>query len=128
MARPQLLKIYLRVLWLIALLITAAGSVLPSDSPPIQALGRLPLNDKFEHTIAYAVLAWLPGIHERRRVVVAAAIGAVALGVGLEYVQLYSGWRDFEIGDMVADAAGAGCGLLAAVPVRSARFLRQLQK
>ena len=37
------------------------------------------------------------------------------MGVGLEYAQLYSGWRDFEVGDMLADAAGASCGLLVAI-------------
>ena len=56
-----------------------------------------------------------------------AALGAVAMGVALEYAQLYSGWRDFEVGDMVADAAGAGCGFLAAISMRSAAFFRRLQ-
>jgi len=77
--------------------------------------------------MAYAVLAWLPAAHERRKMAVAAAVGAVAMGIGLEYLQRYSGWRDFEVGDMIADAAGAGCGLLAAVPVRRAHFFRKLQ-
>ncbi len=48
--------------------------------------------------------------------------GAIALGIGLEYLQLWSGWRDFEIGDMVADAVGVVCGLVAAAPVRRRLF------
>jgi VanZ family protein len=72
-----------------------------------------------------SVLAFLPTIHERWRLVLAAAIGAVVLGVALEFGQLYSGWRDFEAGDMVADAIGVGLGLLVGVPVRSSEILRR---
>ena len=115
-------------MWLVAILMVIVGSLLPGSSAPIRALSQLPVSDKLDHGMAYAVLAWLPAAHERRKAVVAAAIGAVAMGIVLEYLQLYSGWRDFEVGDMIADAAGAGCGLLAAVPVRSAPFFRKLQK
>jgi VanZ family protein len=86
-------------------------------------LDRLHTNDKIEHFGAYAVLAFLPTIHERWRFVIAAAIGAVVLGVVLEFGQLYLGWRDFEVGDMVANAVGVCFGLLVGVPVRSAEIL-----
>jgi hypothetical protein len=49
------------------------------------------MNDKIEHLTAYAFLAFLPRIHERWRFI-AAAMGAVVLGVALEFGQLYSGW------------------------------------
>ena len=104
------------------------GSLLPGESLPMRALSELDLNDKFEHTMAYAILTWLPATHERRRTVAGAALGALAMGIALEYLQRYSGWRDFEIGDMLADAAGVGCGILAALPARSAGFFRRLQK
>jgi VanZ family protein len=97
------------------------GSVLPSDSGAMKALDKLEISDKIEHVGAYFVLAFLPAIHERRRFVIAAAIGAVALGIALEYVQLYSGWRDFEVADMVADAAGVCLG--AAIGTLGARVL-----
>jgi len=74
--------------------------------------------------LAYTVLAFLPTIHERRGYIIAAAIGAVALGVGLEYAQWYSGWRDFEVRDMVADAAGVLTGVAAGIPLRSAEIVR----
>jgi VanZ family protein len=60
-------------------------------------------------------------MHERRRLIVVARSDAVALGIALEYAQLYSGWRDFEIGDLVADVAGVCCGLGAALVLRSTR-------
>jgi VanZ family protein len=97
----------LRTTWLIAIFIVVVGSLLPGDSLPITALNRLNINDKIEHLTAYAFLAFLPTIHERWRFVIAAAMGAVVLGVALEFGQLYSGWRDFELGDMVADGRGS---------------------
>ena len=94
------------------------GSLLPDNSAPIRLLARLHINDKFEHGLAYLVLAFLPAIHERRNFMATAAVGAVALGVLLEYGQLFTG-RDFEIGDMVADAGGVALGLVCALLLRS---------
>jgi len=87
------------------------ASLLPSESAPMRALELLDLSDKVEHTAAYAALAFLPALHERRRFVIGTAVGAVLLGVLLEYGQLYTGWRDFEVADMVADAIGVCVGL-----------------
>jgi VanZ family protein len=114
----------LRAIWLTAILVIIVGSLLPSTSAPMQALDAFGINDKVEHGAAYAFLAFLPAIHERKNFIIAAALGAVALGVALEFAQLYSGWRDFEIGDMVADAAGVSLGLAAGIPLRSKRIVR----
>ena len=117
-----------RTIWLIAILIVVVGSLLPGDSLPIRALGRLHINDKIEHLTAYAFLAFLPTIHERWRFVIAAAMGAVVLGVALEFGQLYSGWRNFELGDMVADAVGVCFGLAIGVPIRSTEILSHVRR
>jgi VanZ family protein len=77
-----------------------------------------------EHVAAYQLLAFLPALHEKQRFATAAAMGAVALGVALEYVQLYSGWRDFEIGDMAADAIGVCLGTAAGFGLGSLRSVR----
>src|ERR1700730_5938629 len=118
----------LRTTWLIAIFIVVVGSLLPGDSLPITALNRLNINDKIEHLTAYAFLAFLPTIHERWRFVIAAAMGAVVLGVGLEFVQLYSGWGVFELGDMVAYAVGVCFGLAIGVPIRSTEILRHVRR
>ena len=120
------MKKLLRTLWLFGILIVTVGSLLPANSLAMRALDRLHINDKIEHFAAYAILVFLPVIHERPRFAIAATIGAAALGVGLEFGQLYSGWRDFEIGDMVADAAGVCFGLVVGVPVRSTAIARSL--
>jgi VanZ family protein len=119
--------IFLRTLWLAAIVIVVVGSLLPAYSTPIRTLAELHINDKFEHFGAYAALAFLPAIHERRRFIIVAAIGTVLLGIALEFGQLFTGWRDFEIGDMLADAVGVCFGVAAAIPVRSSGILRSLQ-
>jgi VanZ family protein len=116
---PAEVRRILRILWLFAILVVAVMSLLPGNSLPMRALDRLHVNDKLEHCLAYTVLAFLPAIHEHRRFIIAAALGAVALGIALEYGQLLTGWRDFEYGDMVADAVGVCVGLAAAVPLRA---------
>jgi VanZ family protein len=108
----------LRIVWLLGILVVIVGSLLPASSPAMRALDRLPVSDKMEHTAAYAFLVFVPAIHERRKLVMAAAAGAILLGVALEFAQLLSGWRDFEFADMVADAVGVGTGLAAGWAIR----------
>jgi VanZ family protein len=108
----------LRSLWFLAIFVVVVASLLPADSLAVRTLDRLPITDKTEHTAMYALLAFLPALYERRGMVVATAVGLVALGVGLEFAQLASGWRKFETADMLADALGVGIGLAAGVAVR----------
>jgi VanZ family protein len=115
-------KNILRALWLVAVMMVVVGSLLPADSASIEALDRLGISDKIEHFLAYFVLVLLPAIHERRRFVAGCALGAVALGIALEFVQLYSPGRTFEIADMLADAAGVVCGLIVSIPLRASRI------
>jgi len=115
----------LRILWVVAVAIVVTASLLPSTSFPMRAMDRLHISDKLQHVAAYAVIALLPAIHEKRKVLIAAAIGAVALGILLEFGQLYSGWRDFDVMDMVADAAGVAVGVAAGVVLRSTARVRR---
>ena len=117
----------LRTLWLAAIIIVVVGSLLPASSTPMRALAELHISDKLEHVGAYAVLAFLPAIHERRRFIIAAAIGTVLLGIGLEFGQLFTGWRHFEVGDMFADAVGVCFGVAVGIPVRSSGMIRSVR-
>jgi len=119
-------KRLLRVLWSLAILAVVVGSLLPGDSSAIRMLDQLKISDKLQHFGAYAVLALLPAVHERRRFVLAAALFAVALGIGLEFGQLDSSGRDFEVGGMIADTIGVGAGLLAGIPLRASSLVRTL--
>src|ERR1044071_4856585 len=51
---------YLRILWVIAVLVVIISSLLPSGSFPMRALGKLGIGDKLLHATAYAVLGFLP--------------------------------------------------------------------
>jgi VanZ family protein len=110
---------WLRILWLAAVAAVMVGSLLPGSSLPIQALGKLQVSDKLMHFAAYAVLAFLPSLHERWPALAATLAGAISLGVLLEFGQMLSPGRNFEIADMVADTVGVLCGLILALPWRS---------
>ena len=116
----------LRFVWLLVVLAVVVGSLLPADSLPMQMLDRLRVGDKIQHFGAYATLAFLPAVHERWKFVVAVALAAVAMGVGLEFGQLYSPGRSFEVADMIADAMGVCFGLGIGIPVRSSGAVRSL--
>jgi VanZ family protein len=88
------------------------GSLLPGESAPMVALSSFQINDKVQHILAYAALAFLPALHERRRLLAFIAPGLVALGILLEFGQLLAPGRAFELGDMAADAVGVIAGLL----------------
>jgi len=69
--------------------------------------------DKIGHVMAFAVLMlwWAQLYFGRARLLIAAAL--LALGVGLEFVQGWTGYRNFEYADMLADLVGItiGCWL-----------------
>jgi VanZ family protein len=110
----------LRLAWLAAISVVIVGSLLPGNSFPLRLMTRLHLSDKVQHLTAYAVLAFIPALHEKRSRVVVAAISVVALGVVLEFAQSFSVERMFEVADMLADTLGVVSGLTIALLFRSA--------
>lgn len=69
--------------------------------------------DKVEHAAAYATLSfWLCQIYRPARLQLVVATALVGLGVGLEYVQGWTGYRTFDVLDMLADGVGVLCGWL----------------
>jgi VanZ family protein len=106
------------MVWAALVVLVVIGSLLPAASAPMQMIAALHINDKVEHVVAYLSLAFLPALHERRRRLAYIAVGLVALGVLLEFGQLWSPGRTFEIGDMLADAAGVIAGMSIGLWVR----------
>lgn len=84
----------------------------------MRALGRLGIGDKILHATAYAVLGFIPALHERWPTLTGTLLGAILLGVMLEFAQRLSPGRTFEVADMAANACGALCGLIVALPLR----------
>ena len=54
-------------------------------------------------------------IYDQRRTRLAYAIGFIAMGVALEFLQGMTGYRTFEVLDMLANAVGVALGWSAAL-------------
>ncbi len=102
-------------LWAAHLCAVIGGSLLPGDMLP-----PLP-NDKVLHFGAYLVVALIPVACARRlrTGLVLAALGPV-LGALLEIAQAFVPGRSPELGDAVANSAGALVGALAGILIRGA--------
>jgi VanZ family protein len=73
--------------------------------------------DKMGHLLAYGTLMlWFAQLYDTTKARCLLAVGCVALGVGLEFAQIFTDARSFELADMAADAAGAGIGWVLAPP------------
>jgi len=107
----------LRRWWLIAGWFGVASVIVLSLIPPPPELLGVENEDKFGHLAAYGVLMWWfaqDALAARRRAGV--ALGLIALGVALEFVQGWGGLRTFSVADMLADAAGVAMGWALAPP------------
>jgi VanZ family protein len=106
-----LLTVRFRLLWIIIgwafVLGVTYGSLMPSPPDPLTCADA----DKVEHVTAYLVLMlWFAQLYTATAARWRVAVGLVALGVLIEILQGWSGYRDFEYLDMVADTAGVSLG------------------
>ena len=107
-------------MWL-ALWFTGIAAVVVVCLVPGQDLPRIPLSDKVEHALAFAALAASAvQLFVRGLPLLVAAVGLLALGVGIELAQAgFTTTRAMEGADVVADAIGIVAGaLLAWTPLR----------
>ena len=108
--------IRLRRLWKVigALLI---GFVIYASLTPDPIAVPVERGDKYGHVIAYATLMlWFAQLHSDSRERIGWAVAFTAMGVGLEFLQHLTGYRTFEVSDMVAGALGVLAGWIAAPP------------
>jgi len=67
--------------------------------------------DKFAHFLAYASLSfWFAAMVDGRGRQLGVAIAFAVMGAVIEFLQGMTGYRDFEVADMVANAIGAALG------------------
>lgn len=109
-------KLRVRRLWLVVgwafvmLVIYLSLTPVPIELPIDQG-------DKLSHTLAYLVLmSWFANLYEGRVQRIGFAFGFILLGIGLEFIQRWTGYRSFEVADMLAGAAGVALGWLLAPP------------
>jgi VanZ family protein len=104
-----------RTLWLVATWLLVALVVYLSVTPRSP---ELPLHggDKYGHFVAYGTLMLLFAqlYAGSRRWAAAAAL--VALGIALEFVQRWTGYRSFDPWDIAANTAGVLAGFVLAPP------------
>ena len=99
--------------------------------PEPPSLGEGPWSDKIGHSLAYtALMLWFAQLHRDRPKKLLVALGLVALGIAIEFAQEQTGYRQFEIADMFADALGVAIGLvLAETPLsRALRLVERIVK
>jgi VanZ family protein len=70
--------------------------------------------DKLGHLFSYAALAYWFGQFYFGRTRLFYAVGFVAMGIAIEFAQRATGYRSFEIADMVANTLGVAAGWTAA--------------
>ena len=111
-------KLAVRTLWNLCVIAVIVGTLLPNGSPILRTVDYFLANDKFEHFFAYAILAFLPAIHERFRTLIGLLLFTAAMGVLLESAQAYSPDRGSDIYDIVANGFGMLAGTLLGLPLR----------
>jgi len=119
---PRVRRLWLVVGWVLVLLVVYL-SLTPS---PIEV--PIEQGDKFSHALAYLVLmSWFANFYETPIQRAGLALGFILLGVGLEFVQRWTGYRSFDVIDMVAGTAGVVLGWVLAPP-RTLNFLELVEK
>ena len=108
LSRLRFPNLWLAVGYLLVMLVVVV-SLMPHPPHIMQLRGH----DKLGHFAAYVSLTfWFGQIYARARIRWTIALAFVVLGISLEYLQLASGYRTFEVADMGANAAGVLCALL----------------
>jgi VanZ family protein len=100
----------LRALWLAIGWGLVATIIWLSVTPKPPDIG-IQHGDKLGHFSAYAAtMFWFCQLYARRPTRLAYAASFIAMGIAIEYVQRWLGYRSFEVLDMVADAIGVALG------------------
>ena len=67
--------------------------------------------DKVAHFIAYGSMTfWFAMLFRGRARQLGVALAFAAMGVGIEYLQRMTGYRTFDVDDMIANGIGAALG------------------
>ena len=114
MRTDEPLRLRWRALW-VALGWALAATIVWLSLTPSPPTIDIEQGDKLGHIAAYGVLMfWFCQLHATRRARAGYALAFVAMGIAIEFVQRATGYRSFELWDMVADGAGVLAGWLLA--------------
>jgi VanZ family protein len=119
MSRKPGQSVFWRIVWTSLVIAVVVGSLLPGDSPVLKELDSLAVNDKAEHFLAYAGLAFVPTLHETVAKLRGFLALAAIMGILLELGQLLVPGRTCDLYDAFADGVGILAGFLLALPIRA---------
>ena len=114
--------------WLLVAVVVATIVVFSLLPPPPETQTSLPYLDKLVHAVAYlglaGALAYATVEYQPRHRLRTALVWGLAVGVGLavELLQSVVAYRFFTLGDLVANAVGAGLILIWFRVERSLRY------
>ena len=101
--------------WLLTGWLLVALVIYLSLMPPPSHMPGFPGADKLSHVAAYGILAlWFGFIYLPGSRYVCFSLGLILMGVVLEFVQGFSGFRRMDYYDMLANASGVAGGWLLA--------------
>lgn len=104
----KLHRLWLATGWLLIALVVYL-SLTPSPPTPL----TFDNSDKLEHALSYMVLSfWFCQLYRLPQARLVVIIALTGLGVALEYVQGWTGYRSFDVLDMLADSVGIALGWL----------------
>jgi VanZ family protein len=95
-----------------------------TPSPPTIDIEQ---GDKLGHFLAYgSLMLWFCLLYPRRGTRIAYGLAWIGMGVGLEFIQGWLGYRTYEVYDMYANATGVmiGWAISFAIPAGVAQKLR----
>lgn len=102
---------HLRTVWLLLGLCWVGGVIFISLTPNPPEPVRFWNADKLEHALAYGLLMlWFCQIFQQKMARLVTAGLLIFLGVTLEILQSFTGYRFFEFADMVANTIGVLLG------------------
>lgn len=79
------------------------GSIVSLPAP----IKSVMLQDKLLHTLAYAcMMGWFAQIYKHDLTRLVLVIGLISLGIAIEFIQGTTGYREFDVLDMVANTSG----------------------
>lgn len=101
------------------LLIASLAAVTWTSLAPADRLPATPnVSDKVLHVAAYALLGVVAALAQRRPRVLPTIVLLTAFGLVIEVLQGRTGYRDFDLRDLLADALGAAVGALLVAVLR----------
>lgn len=108
----------LRPLWVGGGWLYAAAIVFLSLTPRPPQLD-VAYGDKLGHLFAFGLLMfWFCFLYRHRDTRFAYGIGWIAMGIALEFAQRATGYRSFEVADMIANSLGVLLGWGISVTLR----------